>query len=135
MINAMLVWPWLTPEHPFTQFLSELTHDDACSPVPDIMEQATDHRLWVAFNNTDQQPNSSARLRRFEHVLKHHRRPGATVLSSTVNSKSSCCVIYTHAEMRPNESRQIFLRHKPPEESQTEMKPVVIEGCVQQPIY
>lgn len=128
----MLVWPWLPANHAFTQFLTELTHDDDCDPVPDILEQANDSRLFAAFNNTSTCQNGSARLRKFEQLIKHHRRAGATVLSSSVQTKSSCCVVFLHnsSGVPLSSDRRIMLREAPKDTT-----PIELPGCIQQPQY
>lgn len=138
MIPARLVWPFLEADHPFTILLSSLRPDDSCSPIPDILEMATEKRYFIAFTSE----NGNARLNKFQAILKDAKNSGVRLLNSRYGEKTSSCVVYLDNNNlltgTPTVHRPYQLTLLPPSDKRTdsdETAPVDIPGCVQMPTY
>lgn len=128
MIPANLRWPFLPVHHRFTHFLDLLQPDEACSPVPDIIEQATEKRYFIAFNGT----NGNARLNRFTSLIKITRDCGVQLLSHRYAGNTSSCIVFLTGEVEHQAYRLALL---PPPESSIPSAPAEVEGCCQMPTY
>jgi hypothetical protein len=100
--------PYLcVPDGPFKTFLQSLDENDACSAVPDIVENASGYRYFLCFMGE----NSSARQTKFRDLLDG-ANVSAKVVHTNLAGNSARMIIYL-LEKYQYQSAQMQLAVRP----------------------